>query len=46
LPKTVAKIEKNMIGSRNVIACATRSRRRFTHAIRTSVQIIPATPGP
>ena len=29
LPKTVAKIEKNRIGSRNVSACATRSRFRL-----------------
>ena len=33
LPNTDAKIEKNRIGSRNVSACATRSRFRFVQLI-------------
>ena len=44
LPKTEAKIEKNMIGSANVSACATRSRLRLIQPIRRSVPIIRGAP--
>ena len=41
-----AKIEKKTIGSRNVSACATRSRFRLSQPIRSSVAIIRAAPVP
>ncbi len=44
VPKTVAKIEKKMIGRRNVSACATRSRVRLVAAIRISVSITLSAP--
>ncbi len=44
LPNTVAKIEKNKIGSTNVIACATRSRFRLVQLTRSSVAIITGVP--
>ncbi len=45
-PKTLAKIEKKTMGSRNVSACATRSRRRLIQLIFSSVPIIRAAPFP
>ena len=43
-PKTMAKMEKKAIGSRNVMACTTRSRRRCSRLTRMMVPIIRAAP--